>query len=64
MNDKPDRLIDLTDIMERTGLGRSTIYKLISKGDFPRQIKVGKCTKWRESDFNRWIDGLSPGDAA
>lgn len=52
-----DRLLRRTTVEEATGLGRSTIYKLIDSGDFPRPVKLtGKIVAWRESDITAWIE--------
>lgn len=40
----------------RTGLARSTIYKKISEGDFPRPIRLGcKSVGWLEADVDAWL---------
>lgn len=40
-----------------TGLSRSSIYDLISKGDFPKPIKLSKrAVAWRESDLGDWLE--------
>ena len=40
-----------------TGLARSTIYELMSKGLFPRPVKLtGKAVGWRESAIAEWLD--------
>jgi prophage regulatory protein len=54
-----DRLLRLSDVMERTGLGRSTIYRKISEGTFPAPVKVGQAAvRWKESDLAAWIAAL------
>lgn len=46
----------MRDVLERTGLSRSTIYRKIHEGTFPRQIEISKhCSGWREASINRWI---------
>ena len=38
------------------GLSRSQIYKLIAKGSFPEQIKIGpKISAWPEQTIDQWI---------
>ena len=50
-------ILRLPSVKERTGLSRSTIYLLILKGTFPKQIKLGeRAVGWIESDINEWID--------
>ncbi len=47
----------LPEVMSRTGLSRSTIYELISKGRFPSQIGLGpRAVGWVESEIVDWID--------
>lgn len=43
-------------VEEITGLSRSTIYKLMSEGEFPRPIKItGKAVAWPESAIAEWL---------
>ncbi len=43
-------------IMEMTGLSRSSIYLAVSKGEFPKPIKIGKrAIGWPESVIKEWI---------
>lgn len=45
------------DVEERVGLARSTIYDLMSKGLFPRPIRLSAgAVAWRSSDIQRWLD--------
>jgi prophage regulatory protein len=51
-----EALLRLPDVRRRTGLGRSTIYRLIPTGGFPRNFPLGgNRVAWRESDIDRWI---------
>jgi prophage regulatory protein len=51
-----DRIVRLKTVLDRTGLSRSTIYRKISEGTFPPQLKIStNGAGWRESDINRWI---------
>jgi tRNA(fMet)-specific endonuclease VapC len=43
-------ILRLKSVMSRTGLSRSTIYDLMSRGEFPRPVKLtGKAVAWPES---------------
>lgn len=45
----------LKDVQKRTGKGKTTIYKEIKEGQFPRQFPNGKGTVvWLESEILRW----------
>ncbi|EAM9143380.1 TPA: helix-turn-helix transcriptional regulator, partial [Escherichia coli] len=39
--DKTLKLIRLSEVIRKTGFGKTWIYKLISAGKFPKQIKIG-----------------------
>jgi len=51
-----DSLIDLKEVARRTGLGCSTITKLVRAGTFPRRVKVThKSTRWSARAVEAWI---------
>ncbi|MDB4154955.1 AlpA family transcriptional regulator [Gammaproteobacteria bacterium] len=50
------RFIRISEVKSTTGLSRSHIYDLISKGEFPRQYKLGeRASGWLESEVLMWI---------
>lgn len=50
------RIIRLKDVIDSTGLGRSTVYKYISEGTFPRPVSLGdRCVGWVEGEVRDWI---------
>ncbi|TMN68086.1 transcriptional regulator [Pseudoalteromonas sp. S1727] len=50
------RLIKLKEVIEKTSLGRSTIYELMTDGRFPKQVSLGaKSVAWLESEVDDWI---------
>src|SRR3546814_16439144 len=52
----PERIIRMKTVQDRTGLSRSTIYRKITEGTFPRQQKLGvHGAGWHESAINRWV---------
>jgi len=53
---EPDRILRIRTVLNRTGLSRSTLYRKISDGSFPHQVKIGeRSAGWRESAINQWI---------
>ena len=36
-----DRLLRLSEVLSRTALGRSSIYRMMRDGSFPEPLKVG-----------------------
>lgn len=49
------RIIRLKEVMYSTGLARSTIYKYIGEGSFPKPVSLGSCVGWVESEIHDWI---------
>ena len=51
-----DRFLRMPEVRETTGLSRPQIYLLISKGQFPKQIKLGeKASAWLQSEIRNWM---------
>lgn len=52
----PPRLFArLPTVLAATGLGRSTIYRLIADGSFPAPVRLGhRAVAWRWSDLDQW----------
>ena len=51
------RLLKLKDVMFKTGLARSTIYKYISENRFPKPVSLGeRNVAWVESEIDSWIN--------
>jgi len=56
MTDAPDRILRLNTVLDRTGLSRSTLYRKVQTGCFPRQVKIAaRCAGWRESAVDAWL---------
>ncbi|MCE8052532.1 AlpA family transcriptional regulator [Halomonas daqingensis] len=50
------KLIRIKEVMDRTGLGRSTVYKYMNLGLFPKPIKLGtRAVAWVECEVVAWI---------
>jgi prophage regulatory protein len=46
-----------SQLEEKLGLTRSTIYKLMQDNEFPRPIKIGRrAVGWPEKEVNAWLD--------
>lgn len=50
-----DKLVDMTFITTFTGLSDKWFYKLISEGQFPKPIKLGRSSRWLESEVESWM---------
>jgi len=55
---QPIRMLRLPDVLQKTGLSRSQIYRLMTLGSFPRQIQLGdRSSGWIESEIDGWLAG-------
>jgi len=55
--ESPPRILRLKSVLERTGLSRSTLYRKVQERTFPRALRISaRCTGWRESDIEAWLD--------
>ena len=61
------RFIRLPEVLSRTGYGRTSIYRKIEDGDFPKSVKLGgppidprvfdsRAVAWIEDEVEQWIE--------
>lgn len=57
------QILRMREVIQRIGLSRSTIYKLMENNDFPKPMKLGsQAIGWRDTDIETWISNrpISP----
>ena len=53
-----DQILSTEDVEQITGRHRSTVFRWMSKGRFPRKVvHEGFAVGWRRSDVERWLRG-------
>jgi excisionase family DNA binding protein len=52
-----ERLLKLTEVMERTSLSKSTIYRLMQENKL-QSVKIGTSIRFKESELRRFINSL------
>ena len=61
------RFIRLPEVLSRTGFGRTSIYRKMEDGDFPKSVKLGgppidpnvfdsRAVAWIEDEVEQWIE--------
>lgn len=50
-----DQFVDMAFITQLTGLTDKWFYKLIQLGEFPRPIKLGRSSRWLQSEVEIWL---------
>lgn len=52
-----ERLVRRPEVEKMVGLKRSAIYEKMSKGDFPKPVRIGKrAVAWRLSEIMKWMN--------
>ena len=54
-----NRLLRRSQVEEIAGLSRSSIYRRMQKGEFPRPVKIGSAAvRWKEREIVAWLESL------
>ena len=55
-----ERIMRIPEVVEVTGLSRTTIWRRVKSGDFPAPVRLGnlatRSVGWRESEIRKWIE--------
>ena len=65
-NNAKHRFIRLPEVLSRTGFGRTSVYRKMAEGTFPKSLKLGGPPKdpnkfdsraigWIEDEVDQWI---------
>ncbi len=50
-------LLRLPDVRQVTGLSKTSIYRLESKGAFPRRVRLSeRASAWKSEEIAAWIE--------
>ena len=56
MENTPNRVLRLPEVVTKLGIGRTSIYKWMNQGLFPQSIHLGpRSVGWLESDIDNWL---------
>jgi len=61
---QPERLLPLPEVEARTGFKSSYLYQLIRERKFPKPLKIGFASRWRESEVQQWIHDQIKGNSS
>lgn len=51
-----DKILRRAAVEEMTGLSRSTLYRMMDRGEFPRPARIGlRAVGWRQSVIDIWL---------
>ncbi len=49
------RLLHLREVLSRTSLSRTTVYRLMARARFPASIQLGGRVAWIEAEVEGWL---------
>ena len=56
-NNMPERIIRIKEVVELTGLSRTTLWRMEKTRKFPNRVSLGaNSIGWRLSEIQDWID--------
>ena len=61
-----NRILKQPEVLHRCGISRSSMYRWIAEGLFPRQRSMkglgqkGRAVGWLESEVNDWVNSRKP----
>lgn len=57
------RMLRLREVCHRTGLSRTTIWRLERRGEFPAHRQISQnAVGWLEREVSAWIESRGPGE--
>jgi prophage regulatory protein len=52
---KARRFLALRQVRDRVQLSKSTLYRHVDAGTFPRPVRLGSMARWVESEIDEWM---------
>ncbi len=54
---EPISLLRLPQVLDRVGLGKSSVYAMIQRQEFPTPIRIcGRISAWDSSAIDTWVE--------
>ena len=65
MSTEESRIVRMAEVMQLTGLSKSTIHRRYRAGTFPRPLRLGpQSIGWRREEIVEWVESLPRASAA
>ena len=58
ITENPSQLLRARAVFEMVGIGRTSLYAKLKKGEFPKPIRVGTTVRWLMADILAYIENL------
>ena len=51
-------LLRVEQVAEALGISKRTVWRLVSGGQLPQPVAIGRCKRWKQGDVERFVAGL------
>jgi predicted DNA-binding transcriptional regulator AlpA len=59
------RIVRISEVLARSGLSRSSVWRLERQGSFPAHFKIGlRAVGWYADEFDNWLNNRRSGGLA
>lgn len=59
----PRKALRIDSVIERTGISKTQLYRLIQSGEFPRGTNLSaRIVAWDEASVNKWLEAKFEGE--
>ena len=56
-SNNPDKIIRIKEVLEMSGLSRTTLWRMERKGEFPKRLPLSAgSVGWRYSEIEEWVN--------
>ena len=52
------RLLRVEQVAEVLGISKRTVWRLVSGGQLPQPVAIGRCKRWKQADVERFVESL------
>ena len=52
------KILRMRDVLARVPVSKAKLYRMMSKGAFPRPVRLGGVAVWRAADVEEWLKSL------
>ena len=49
-------MLTIQEVAKVLAVSVMTIYRMMRRGEFPRPLKIGKCSRWKRETVDAWLN--------
>jgi prophage regulatory protein len=52
-------MLRLPDVLERVGLSKASVYRMVKAGTFPAPAKIGGASRWVDTEIDDYLRAVT-----